>query len=603
MTKNVGARNSAALLSVALALSVCGCIANRIYRPADTNSAKDKAIVVVPPQAALPTPKPAPTTPEKSCTEDESHLLARPCLAFLEFDDFGETRQKNTSGRPSQLNGILELIDKARRQDPDGQPLIVTFVHGWKHNASGVGDPGGEDTNILGLESAVNFLFQQYQDQKKPHVVIGVYIAWRGGLISPSWPVAQQFTYWNREATAIEVGNTGLTDALIEISDAAKQGIACDAKDLCAQSKDCSDLPKELEAGGPNTGSCTPILLFVGHSFGGLVMERALSQATVTRMEEEWNQENIRAMLAKQSAAGGQAARNAAAAASAQANAGANRVTITPLADLVIFINSAAAATESKQLMDYLASTGFVYRPSALCKGQAQECGENQPAILSVTSEADIDTGFVLKIGHALPLLGYKIDKSVRPKPDPAPKSNERTADYSRACFNPDKDVVSNPEASNQNPWRVSDLSQSDYYMSTTAHLQPLWSHLVCRLDDKGVPVTDICKANAGPGIVPYDTYTLNDTDGSPPAAAINSGVHLTKYWIIPVKDRCNGTPYWAMELPKEIVPDHNTIFTERLITFLQLFIPQPEEVGTYTRPQLTTPLSRQTTQLQAAAQ
>jgi hypothetical protein len=143
--------------------------------------------------------------------------------------------------------------------------------------------------------------------------------------------------------------------------------------------------------------------------------------------------------------------------------------------------------------------------------------------------------------------------------------------------------------------------------MSTTAHLQPLWSHLVCRLDDKGVPVSADCKANQVQGVAPYSTYTLNDTEDSAiPAtnnSSVNSSVHLTRYWIVPVKNRCNGTPYWAIQVPKEIVPDHNTIFTERLISFLQLFIPQPEEVGTYTRPELTTPMSRQVAEEQPAAQ
>jgi hypothetical protein len=33
--------------------------------------------------------------------------------------------------------------------------------------------------------------------------------------------------------------------------------------------------------------------------------------------------------------------------------------------------------------------------------------------------------------------------------------------------------------------------------------------------------------------------------------------------------NRCNGTPYWMMELDPTLVPDHSTIFTERFIQFL----------------------------------
>ena len=32
---------------------------------------------------------------------------------------------------------------------------------------------------------------------------------------------------------------------------------------------------------------------------------------------------------------------------------------------------------------------------------------------------------------------------------------------------------------------------------------------------------------------------------------------------------RCNGTPYWLMEIDPEVVPDHSTIFTQRFIYFI----------------------------------
>ena len=32
---------------------------------------------------------------------------------------------------------------------------------------------------------------------------------------------------------------------------------------------------------------------------------------------------------------------------------------------------------------------------------------------------------------------------------------------------------------------------------------------------------------------------------------------------------RCNGTPYWMMEIDPEVVPDHGTIFSGRFISFL----------------------------------
>ena len=58
--------------------------------------------------------------------------------------------------------------------------------------------------------------------------------------------------------------------------------------------------------------------------------------------------------------------------------------------------------------MDYLASSHFTYRPVG---------GKDQPLFLSVTSEADLATRLLLKVGHAVPLLGYKLNGSLRAKP------------------------------------------------------------------------------------------------------------------------------------------------------------------------------------------
>jgi hypothetical protein len=33
--------------------------------------------------------------------------------------------------------------------------------------------------------------------------------------------------------------------------------------------------------------------------------------------------------------------------------------------------------------------------------------------------------------------------------------------------------------------------------------------------------------------------------------------------------NRCNGSPYWLMEIDPDVVPDHSTIFTERFIQFM----------------------------------
>ena len=62
-------------------------------------------------------------------------------------------------------------------------------------------------------------------------------------------------------------------------------------------------------------------------------------------------------------------------------------------------------------------------------------------------------------------------------------------------------------------------------------------------------------------------------------------------YAIATAPNRCNGTPYWVLQVQKELIPDHGTIFTERLISFLTAFIPAPPAPGGHVNaPQLSRP-------------
>lgn len=499
-------------------LVLCGCIPNRPYRPVVWNQKNDRSAIAIQPPSQLPVPANSgwPKHPEDPC--DDRHLLGAPCMAFLEFDDLGEVWQKSPSGRPSQLQRICDLIAEAKKQDPQGEPLILTFIHGWKHNAHEGNRDGDDDSNIIGLAAVLSEL---HAKTWTGHVVLGIYIAWRGGLISPYWPVAQQFTYWNREAAAIRTGNTSLTEALIEISDSAKAPVLCKPNDACYSI--CGAAP--LAAGA--IPDCRSRLLFVGHSFGALVLERALSQAIVTRMEMEWD----------------------AATREGASIYPATTIKIEPIATLVIYVNSAAAAIESKSLMDYLASSHFTYRPDPN--------GGDRPLFLAVTSEADDATGIFLKIGHSVPWLGFHMNGSLRDKSQSAVAGDAPTERYARACYDPLTDE--------KHSHILTDLSQSDYYMATTAHTEALWSHKI----DSGAPVGKVDPA------IPC----VERSDGNPPAGTpvyASCQIAGREYWIRPIENRCNGTPYWVIQIPKELVPDHNTIFTGRFVAFLRAFFPTP---------------------------
>jgi hypothetical protein len=89
--------------------------------------------------------------------------------------------------------------------------------------------------------------------------------------------------------------------------------------------------------------------------------------------------------------------------------------------------------------------------------------------------------------------------------------------------------------------------------MSTTAHMPALQSHLI-------VDVTDHkpCGALFGTPI------------------ALWSGA---SYQICEKPFRWNDTPYWAMQMPAAIVPDHGGFFNKNFVNLLFKFLPPSAEL------------------------
>jgi hypothetical protein len=520
--------------------------------------------------------KPQPDGP--FCTAES--LKMRPCLAFLEFDDMGEKwsqgNQPITNGdeidqqNATQLSNVVKIIRSAVRQDPHA--LIITFIHGWKHNAA------PDDSNIEGFKQVLNDLsINRYPG----HAVVGIFISWRGNLVSEHWPVRQAFTYFNREATGARIPGPSLTDALIAITTTAHQ---------------------------TNDADHHPLVVLVGHSFGGLLLERGISQTMVDQIKtqaqilqlanadlqeklhlltqcldtlptgssqidvvkkqaQEMQQDltdssqdqararDVRLKDAQSIAEALQQMRDQADAGSAGAldvalDSARNlvdsvvevqRSQFKPLADLVIFVNSAGAATEAKETLDFLASTHLVYSVE----------GKPAPLFLSVSSSADAATRFAMPIGHGLPFLNYKT------------KGSFRDVDQ-LACFEP---------KTNQSHFLNPPPSQGAFFMSTAAHMEILQSH---QLEEERDPVK---RSNCSLGNYTTDpmvikAYRLPDTGRC--------------FKVEERPARCNGTPYWIMEIDPSIVPDHGTIFTDRFLSFLTMFIPNKDQLEQDVRPSLS---------------
>jgi hypothetical protein len=151
-------------------------------------------------------------------------------LTFVEFGEQGSYQD------PTQIENALALIKSTPR------PLVVTYVHGWQNNAR-----SGDAERFSGL---LRDLSESEIVRKARFNVIGVYLGWRGQLTKV--PVMKELTFFSRKAAAERLAsNFDCYDAIAAVSEAARKYHAADGQ----------------------------YTILLGHSFGGLVVERSVAHA------------------------------------------------------------------------------------------------------------------------------------------------------------------------------------------------------------------------------------------------------------------------------------------------------------------------------------
>jgi hypothetical protein len=479
-----------------------------------------KSAIIVPPGPDDPDPKTAVAiaSSEKPCITADNPI----CLAFIEVDDMGELFDK------VEVDTALRVIRQANtlaKTEPGNDPIVITFVHGWKNNAA---ETNG---NVAGFKAALQEVYRRFG---KTHHVIGIYIGWRGNLIKDSWPVAQQMSYYNREATAIRIPGATLSSTLTQIAMRTHENEKA-------------------------------LAIYIGHSFGGLLLERTLSEATASQIA----QTTIFTQEANAAPKDSQEAHEKAIAAKLATDA---------RADLVIFINPAGAATEAKQMLDFLTNNGYRYQPTS----QTQEMegtaaaptskkSDDRPLFVSLTSTGDMATKVAMPIGHWWPGLKFKGSGSFRNV------SQDPIKNYDLACFDPHNDQHTHWELKTK---AEGAQPQSAYYMSTAPHMQVLQSHVML----KAIGKTQMQVASTGQKITIQDPNAIAECNrdlfnkqGLNIASTFRLADTQACFAVQERPNRCNGTPYWLMEIDPDVVPDHSTIFTQRFISFLidTYFTPQ----------------------------
>jgi hypothetical protein len=293
-------------------------------------------------------------------------------VGYVEFDDQGWLYGTNRFKTQMQIDTITNRFWE--ELNTNGL-LIVTFVHGWKHNAS------GSDSNVAMFHQVLNHLGLMEPKlavkQKRPaRRVVGVYVGWRG--LSATMEPFQELSFWDRKDTAEQVGHGAVIELLSTL------------EALRTQSN------RQYGSGIAGGQRMSTKLIIVGHSFGGDIVYSAVAPILTERMVENYDADG-------------------------------NLQTPRTVGDLVVLINPAFEAARFETVQRLAATKSFppgtnctlaVFTSTAdWATGLAFPAGRRLSTLFE-TYEKHIDQprADITAVGHYQPYINYDL-QSVGPSP------------------------------------------------------------------------------------------------------------------------------------------------------------------------------------------
>ncbi|WP_429285196.1 hypothetical protein [Paraburkholderia sp. GAS41] len=197
---------------------------------------------------------------------------ARYDLLFSEFDDQGWANNPKKIDNPilhtmqagprdpSTAFGNLKkfLDDQAKNHD---RLMIITFVHGWKHNAS------TDDTNVKLFRQVLENTATLEEKTNSGRHVVGVYLGWRGDSLNVPDGIKSVLTFYDRKDTADEVSKGAIHEVIAYLN-------AYERRENRLSDGQC-DVASASEG-------CKVVSVFIGHSFGGLILYEAIAPAVLS---------------------------------------------------------------------------------------------------------------------------------------------------------------------------------------------------------------------------------------------------------------------------------------------------------------------------------
>jgi hypothetical protein len=164
-------------------------------------------------------------------------------FAIVEFDDQGRCYSRN------QMKEVAAWLSDHAGTDA----IIIVFTHGWKHNAR------SDDGNLLNFQQVLKETVQQERSEQakygnQPRPILGVFVGWRGMSLYDCFGILDNLTFWDRQ-------------------DAGRRVAVGSVRELFGRFRHYRN--HRLDAGG------APLLVIVGHSFGGMIVYSALAQSLI----------------------------------------------------------------------------------------------------------------------------------------------------------------------------------------------------------------------------------------------------------------------------------------------------------------------------------
>jgi hypothetical protein len=420
--------------------------------------------------------------------------------SFVEFDGRGDYIDFS-----QHTHAWHTVRDLAR----SGRLLLVIYCHGWKNNS--------QSSDVVRF---VDFLGRlASSDAVSGYRVHGIFLGWQGNLywphfektdafdrttknfgdsvVNPQWNrrftwtawVQENLSYWSRRnAAENKVSSVAMARTVYTCASLVK-----------AIARDHGDQPRDPLASR---------VMVMGHSFGALMLERAISATCLDPLTKEWT------WFAKSD--------------SQPAGPPPNPNPL-PL-DFVFFVNSAAPSIYAKLMRDFL-----VAHESALVKGNADPA--YAPTFVSLTSSADWATGFAHPAANIF------------------------------CRFYPSLQRVYTQLLKLSTPCRV---NQSWFYRRTPGHQPLLVDHWLKRRgpEDVEMDVTQVLERNldyrttqplefwahlSGSGKRPLDSWELTRSPAPVDVRWAN------KFGLL-VPSRSS---YWIIRCDKDVIRDHNDIWSD----------------------------------------